>query len=414
MRRRTLGILLVGLSLLAACNEPPTAVGTAVVFDTTHVGQLSSDTLPLISATTKLDIPGYLFNAGVLFIGRTSQLHATTLLRFTTLPDTLGWVGTQDILGAKLLLRPHRYVVGDSVSNVLAFTVYELTRPWITADSAGNVVIEPRWYDLFSTGGVPSPQYFDQTPLAIFDGSQKIPLTDSLSDIEVPLTNDGLQRVARWLQMRTDSVQRTQIYGIGFVPGANSTVVREFETQTTGSPFGALVRLRIYYRRQDGSTDSVLVFSGNDATFVHATAPSNGTLPVQSVVRSEVAMTLDLSVLPTLNAILNAQLTVVTDTTERIASNSSIPSTLELAYIDSTTNRQIGFVGGQLAGSSRFVFPNVGPLVDYLRQRKQGRGTVLLRSRNFRLERVAIYGANAPDSLRPRLVITYIPRPTVP
>lgn len=405
---------IAALLLLGACNEPPTDVGNALVYDTTHARQLSSDNLQLIVATSAVSTPSYLFNAGVLFIGRTPNLHAATLLRFTTLPDTLGWVGGQDILGAKLLLRPHRYVIGDSVANVLAFTVHELVRPWITADTAGKVVIEPRWYDLFSTDGVPSPQYFDPTPLAVFNGTQKIPLADSLGDIEVPLTADGLQRVVRWLQKMPDSAQRVTIYGIGFAPSATSTVVREFETQTVGSPFGALVRLRIYYRRRDGATDSVLVFSGNDATFVHATAPANGTLPVQSVVRSDVAMTLDVSSLPPLDAVLNAQLAIATDTTQRLAGNGGIPTTLELAYIDSTTNRQFGFVGGQVAGSSRFVFPNIGPLVDYLRQRKQGRGTVLFRSRNFRLERLVLYGADAPDSLRPRLVITYIPRPNAP
>ncbi len=404
----------VCIVLLCACNEPPTEVGNVVIYDTARAHQISSATVPLIVATSPITTPSYLFNAGVLFIGRTPELHAATLLRFTTLPDTLGWVQPADVIGARLLIRPHRYVVGDSSANVLAFTVHELRQAWISADSSGAVIIEPRWHNLFSTDGVPSPQYFDPTPLAIFDGSQKIPLTDSLADVEIPLTPEGVQRVVTWLQKMPDSTQRATIYGIGFVPSSVSTVVREFETQATGNPLGALVRLRIYYRRQDGATDSVLVFSGNDATFVHATMPSDGVLPVQSVVRSEVAMTLDLSALPPLDAVLNAQLTMTTDTTQRIAGNSGIPTTLELGYTDSSASTSLGFVGGQIAGSPRFVFSNIAALVDYLRQRKQGRGTVVFRSRNFRLERLALYGTDAADSLRPRLIITYIPRPGTP
>jgi hypothetical protein len=407
-------LLAVACAFLFACNEPPTDVGNAVIYDTTKAQQLSSVTVPLVVGTTPLTTPSYLFNAGILFVGRTPELHAATLLRFTTLPDTLGWIQLSDLVGARLLIRPHRYVVGDSISNVLAFTVHELRQQWISADSSGNVVIEPRWDNLFSTDGVPNPQYFDPTPMAVFDGSQKIPLADSLGDVEIPLTSDGLQRLARWLQAMPDSTARTSIYGIGIVPTSSSTVVREFETQATGSPFGALVRLRIYYRRRDGATDSVLVFSGNDATFVHATSPQNGLLPVQSVVRSEVAITFDLSALPPLDAVLNAQLTITTDTTQRIAGNSGIPTTLELGYTDTARARSFGFVGGQLPGTPRFVFPNVAPLVDYLRQRQQGKGTAIFRSRNFRLERLVLYGNDAADSLRPRLVITYIPRPTAP
>lgn len=414
MNAKLLVILSVLGVALGACNEPPTEVGSSVIFDTTRARSLSSVELPLIIATRSMPTPSYLFNAGLLFIGQTPDLHAATLLRWTTLPDTLGWIRPDDIIQASLLIRPRRYVVGDSATNILAFTVHELQRAWISADTAGGIVIEPRWYDLFSSDGVPSPQYFDPTPLAIFDGSQWIPLSDSLADVEVPLTSDGRTRLAVWLQKMADTNQRHTIYGIGFVPSPNSTVIREFETQAPGNLLSTLIRLRVVYRRQDGTADSLLIVSGNDATFVHARQPSGGLLPVQSVVRSEVAMTLDVSALPPLDAVLNAQLTVWTDTTQRIAGNVGIPTTMELAYRDSATNYALGFVGGQQAGSARFIFPNVGPLVDYLRQRKQGKGTVLFRSRNFRLERLALYGVDAPDSLRPRLVITYIPRPTLP
>lgn len=411
MMKTWLGGCIILVAFWAACNEPPTEVGSSLIEDTTRVQQVLSATAPLITATSAVYTPSYLFNAGVLFIGRTAHLHAATLLRFTTLPDTLGWITPADIISAKLLLHPHRYVIGDSASNVLAFTVHQVQRAWITSDSAGNVTIEPRWDNLFSTGGVPNPEYFEPTPLATFDGSQRIPLSDSLQDIEVPLTSDGLVRVASWLQKMADSAQRATIYGIGFVPLPSSTVIREFETQTPGSPFGALVRLRIVYRTRGGTVDSLLIFSGNDATFVHAQPPRAGLLSVQSVVRSDVAMSLDVATLPPLDAVLNAQLTVHTDTTERLAGNYGVPTTLELAYIDSTTNYQLAFVGGQKSGTARIVFADISRLVDYLRQRKQGRGTVLLRSRNFRLERLALFGIDAADSLRPRLVITYIPRP---
>lgn len=129
-------------------------------------------------------------------------------------------------------------------------------------------MIEPRWYDLFSSGGIPNPQYFSATPLAVFDGSQKIPLADSLGDVEIPLTQDGIARLAAWLQAMPDTTRRASIYGIGFVPMASSTVVREFETQPTGSAVGELVRLKFVYRRSNGTLDSALVLSGNDATFV--------------------------------------------------------------------------------------------------------------------------------------------------
>lgn len=406
--------ILTAVLLLGACNEPPTDVGTALIDDTTRAHQVTSTQLPMIVASSSITTPSYLFNAGILFIGRTPELHAATLLRFTTLPDTLGWITPGDIVTASLLIRPHRYLIGDSASNVLTFSVYELQRSWISTDSAGRVVIEPRWYDLFSSGGIPNPQYFAATSLAVFDGSTKVPLADSLGDVEIPLMQDGIARLAAWLQAMPDSTRRASIYGIGFVPMASSTVVREFETQSSGSALGHLVRLKFVYRRGNGRLDSVLVFSGNDATFVHAEPVREGLLAVQSVVRSDAALTLDLSMLPPLDAVLNAQLTLTTDTTQRLAGNYGIPTTVELAYIDSIANVSFGFVGSQVAGSGRFIVPNIAPLVDYLRQRKQGRGTVLLRSRNFRLERLAFWGANTPDSLRPRLTVTYLPRPGSP
>jgi len=400
--------------LFAACNEPPTEVGSALIDDTTHAQQITSSHVRLIVSTASISTPSYLFNAGVLFIGRTPELHAASFIRFTTLPDSLGWITPNDIVSASLLLRPHRYVIGDSVRNILAFSVHEFQRAWIRADSAGAVVIEPRWYDLFSSGGVPNPQYFSPAPLAVFDGSQTIPLADSVGDIELPLTPEGITRLAAWLQAMPDSTRRATIHGIAFVPLASSTVVREFETQATGNPFGELVRLKFLYRRQDGTLDSALIISGNDATMVHAESPRNGSLPLQSIVRSEVAITLDVSALPPLDAILNAQLAVTSDTTERLIGNVGVPTTIELAYLDSAANKSLGFVGGVLSGTSRFIFPNIAPLIEYLRQRKQGHGTVLLRSRSFRLERIAVWGADAPEELRPRLTITYLPRPGSP
>jgi hypothetical protein len=406
--------LLLGAEF-TACNDAPTEVGSAVIPDTVNARSVSSlDTTILLSSGTVVT-RGVVYNSGVLYIGASRTTRAATVIRMTTIPDYLASLTTQNIDSAYLLIRPTRFVYGDSSvqANKLQFGVYELNKAFITADTAGSIGVSVRWPDLFSSGLTPNPAYFAGDTIASYSGV--IPLADTLSDIKIPLNAIGRQMVASWFVKQADSAKRSTIYGLGFVPYAGSTVVRAFTTASVLSPTLPLIRLRVFYH-DSTKADSLTIQSGNDCSVVDSDTIAAPLSLLQSLVQSEQRLVYDVSSIPVTDAILKAQLTLTMDTTYTTLGNINTANKLSIIsrFDKDSANPVFGtsFTSGKTAGSDKVVFANVSQALDQARRSYGGKGGFSVVSNGNALERYAIYGLDAPRAMRPTLVITYAPRPT--
>ncbi|MFM8569341.1 MAG: hypothetical protein ACKOB6_07030 [Candidatus Kapaibacterium sp.] len=409
----TVLLLLYGAGF-TSCNDLPNDVGSAVIPDTVNARSISSlDTTILLSSSTVLT-RGVGFNAGVLYIGATPKVRAATVLRMTNIPIYLGTVALADIDSAFLVMRPLRFVYGDSSiqNNRLSFGVCELNKPIITADSSGSISASVRWPDLFTSGLTPNPAFLSSDTIASFSG--QIPLKDTLSDLRMPLNEAGRRMIASWFMKQADSSKRSSIYGIGFVPAASSTVIRGFSTASLVNPTSPLVKIKVYYRNSS-VRDSLELTSGNDCSVVDGDSVAAPLHLVQSIIQSEQRLSFDISSIPVTDAILKAQLTLTLDTTVTTFGNISTPNKLSIISrfgTDSTKpNLGAAYTSGKTAGSDKVIFSNVAQALDQARRSYGGKGSFSIVSNGTALERYAVYGLNASPALRPTLVITYAARP---
>jgi hypothetical protein len=253
--------------------------------------------------------------------------------------------------------------------------------------------------------------YFSPTPIASFTG--QIPLKDTLVDFSIPLNAEGKKLLAEWFLLNKDSASRTQIYGLGLLPNATSTVIRALSTHGTGDVTGPLLRVKVYYKNSIGVRDSLQLESGNDYSFVDAEKLDSLRLQSQPAVSYEGRIYFDVSGIPSLDAILNAKLTVTVDTTKYVLGNNGEPSRVLISYIDSSTNTAVGYTATRTAGSTQLVFPNVSQVLDYAKRYRNGKGYFGITSNAANLERIAVYGLSADSALRPKLTVTYISRPNL-
>ena len=165
--------------MIVGCNDRFSPVGSDFLSDTVGVFTVSTDSAALFTSTKSYHrkiSSNTLFNNGVVYIGKSGDLEAFTLLRMINIPDTLSQLNAADIVSATLKLEPIRYTFGDSAANMLQFSVVKVTKLWRPTATLDTI----------------TQDYFDSKQLASFSGT--IPLQDSVAAITMDFDKDILWR----------------------------------------------------------------------------------------------------------------------------------------------------------------------------------------------------------------------------
>ncbi len=390
------------LALLLGCNDRPTAIGTDLLPDTVHIGVMSSKDTTLFRSVETVQFPLALFNSGYLYVGASRSAIAWTLLRPTLFPQDVDSIAEDQILSAHLVLFPRRLALGDTVSNVLRFSLAEIQQLW----RPGTTIDTLRQF--LQSGN------FLGSVIAQFD--QPIPLQDSTEPIRIPIPKS---MIARWLAIAADTTMKdsARIFGVALIPDTTeSTVIRGFYTQSPGYTTLPLSYYEVVVQRAD-SLDTLRIENGYDLSVLFAReAPPAHRLFIQGGIAQRLYIAFDPSPLPPLSIVHKATLVLPYDSTLFERSNRSQLPTLT-AYIAADT--AIGAIGERFplsngefrSDSGVVVFPNIGAAFELWRSKRQSSAIVITMGDEFgRIDRLAFYSLTDPQR-QPYLELIYSAMP---
>ncbi|TAE30747.1 MAG: hypothetical protein EAZ92_04230 [Candidatus Kapaibacterium sp.] len=433
--------------ILSSCNDAPGPVGSELVpTDSISLRIVSNDSLPLISATSLGQVTPKMatelartsartpYFVGAAITPDAERFTATAFMRFQ-LPvrndsirqaDYAG-LTANDIIEARLFLRPAACLLGDTIGKIAPFNIYE---------------VRQRWYDdsIVVAQNVPEASSFAaQTPLAVYSqqfADSSFDAGDVLSRKRSFVLRDKAL-IARWIN--ADTTQwRSNIFGIALVPSNAATAMFRFDESAS-----IFVRFK---RPQDTLERSITILEDAQITVGRTTTPSNpaaNEIIVQGGTALRTALAFDTRLIPMLSTIHQAELILPIDTVRSLVGTCGLPSSVQLSFSDPARPTSIdttvritatGFLN-TTTGTARYIFssgtnttPNMLGIIQQL-TKVGGRANVLLHltpqffdgaNRVFirsdeeqmfnRLVFRRLRGSTDP-AFRPRLSITYSVRP---
>lgn len=457
IRLYLLGVLCV---YLVSCNDPPGPVGSGTLpNENINLVTVNSDTVSLITntlvgqitpkLTQDIATPGgsspAFIGAAVLNDMRSEKVTATTFLSFNpqSLSDSArqalyGDLRPSDIISAVLLLNPSRYVLGDSIGQLSPFRIHSLSRPWYTDNLRNTIFLE----DPALIG--PQVGIYQNT----IGNTGRIDASQNLSNkLPIPITDKQL--MIRWLQ--ANEVTWQNVDGLAIIP--NASLARTMYAHT------GLARVVVTIKRPTDSVESTVIFNQfAHASIVRTALPNNpeNLMVVQGGAALRTQLSFDLSSLPSFAAIHRAELILPIDTIRSTISNQGYPSAMQLYFTQTASfpsasrpfeSRRnvinppsaVGFFDNT-TGTARYIFsgqlttavPNLNTVIEYI-VKEGGKKQMILQLRPETIinsngqtiisrsdeeqttSRIVFYGLQEQNPInRPRLVITYSRRYTVP
>ncbi len=339
------------------------------------------------SVTDSLKITSSQVNLGIatgsstaLSLGSVPWTEADLLLRFYNVDSVYN---AQSILSAKVVLTRTSYVLqpaGYDVHN-LQFVGYAMDTVW-----------NPTTFTWDSVN-------------AIGHGTQNVVLSQMITDTTVVIQVDT-DFARRWALAAVDSTVKNN----GFIiePQNFAGVLSVYSTVSTSSrPTCTIVYVK------NGQTDTLTTSSSYSTSVAQTTipnvAPPGAYRFVQSGTGLRESLKFDLSRIPNYSIVNFAQLTVYADTVDTLYSGNSADSLAAYYVIDPSTyqiNLNNPIVSTQVG--NKYTFNVSVPVQQMLNKGNYG----FLITRFSELNNVDtrfIYDENAPDSLKPKLTITYTP-----
>ncbi len=447
--------LLSLLPLLSACNDQPTAIGTDFVVDTADTYVLSSVEVPILTGYENATIQNFnvgrpLFNAGPLYVGRSDEIEAFSILGFATLDniDTLliryDTVTTDNVTRIEAELKEYSidevrlkiyagdYLIGDTNNLQLAFDIREFQVPetleMAHQDTVRNLTLE-RIDALVDDGTV---QFVEP---AIHNFNESIDFNDdSLSVVDLRIEAEELLR--RWFERRLSFLQRsfedkeatallTEYYGLALQPAAGGTAIRQFLTPTSDRlddiPFSTLEI--VISLPEEGRSETLVIEAGNDGSYVRAPAHEVGeTIVLQGGAATRARITTDVSAIPKLSSIAKAELIMTIDRSRSLLGKGR-ENEINLVAMRLVEEPSFEFssVFGDITlpenGSDQYVFDALARIVQTWVNGEPGDNFGLLMHIDLtqevnELSRLVFYGPEAQDQAkRPFLRIFYHTRP---
>ncbi|ROL58365.1 hypothetical protein D9V84_01125 [Bacteroidetes/Chlorobi group bacterium Naka2016] len=395
-------LLIIIEALLSSCNELPTEITYSLLYDTTTVLPISSDSVNFFVQGKTKYVFAKIFNVGAIFVGGWNGFRSASLLRFkeSNLPDTLLWLTEDRIDSVRLVLPFQNYVFGDSLNSILSFKVFLINQYWTN---------QVTWDSVFDNW-TPKP-LINPTPIGSFSG--KVNLNDSIAELSISLQKSF---ILDWLKKNKDSIP---IWGILIAPDQSCNVIHRISAQFVTEEKVSHPKIVVHYKYLD-STDRVwYIHSAIDASVVDV--PKVDTLnflTIQSGFSYRVAIEFDLSKIPKFSAIHYAQLEMFIDPENTIYGNSGLDTIFTGGYFGTNPLDSVPMISflGRREGTKVTFYKVSSPLELWLKE--NGKGEIVLYSYYWNesrtLNRISFYGLNATDPRkRPRLKIIYSSRKTI-
>ncbi|MCL4510851.1 MAG: hypothetical protein M1470_07265 [Bacteroidetes bacterium] len=379
---RRLLIVVVGSLAMIGCTNKINQTGSWLIASDSSMVPRTID-----SVTDSLKITSSQVNLGIatgsstsLSLGSVPWTEADLLLRFYNVDSVYN---AQSILSAKVVLTRTSYVLqpaGYDVHN-LQFVGYAMDTVWSP--------ITFTWDSVNTIG----------------HGTQNVVLSQMITDTTVVIQVDtGFVR--KWALAAVDSTVKNN----GFIvkPLNLSGILSVYSTVSTISrPTCTIVYVK------NGQTDTLTTSSSYSTSVAQTTipnvAPPGAYRFVQSGTGLRESLKFDLSRIPNYSIVNFAQLTVYADTVDTLYSGNSADSLAAYYVIDPSTyqiNLNNPFVSTQVG--NKYTFNVSVPVQQMLNKGNYG----FLITRFSELNNVDtrfIYDESAPDSLKPKLTITYTP-----
>lgn len=390
-------VLSAVLLLLTACqNDPdPTGIGLVPGGDVVSAQRFDSQT---DSSELRADV--YVFrnsHAGstVLSVGDADDVRAASLLRwlYFNIDSSLAYGGR--IVSATLRLHSLPYHVGD-VSAPFSMELREITGFWnaftITADSLRDG--RP------ATAGV----------VGSYQGT--FGETDSI-DIAIDTA-----LVRKWMRNSIE-VNYTANLGVMLQPPAGwSGSIRAFASLDRSNEFPPA--LTVIVEGANGR-DTLTAESADNTTLIDGPMRSDaGRIVLQSGISVRGKLYFDLDAIPAASIVNHATLYLSWDETLSTDNYRGADSVLVYESVDSVANtlNSTGVITRTDADMPGVLIAEGTPLtraVQHWVNRKGNYGFVLVPMYEIPdIDRLALYGADAPPEKRPRLVVTYTTKPDLP
>ncbi len=400
------------------CNEAPTTVGYSVVYDTVVVLPITSDSARLITGTDTYVKHFAEFNIGRYFIGRAFDLESFALMRFRQTKYTFGaaedsinvFTNKDQFVSAKLVIYPDRYIMGDSLSNILQFDIYR-TDPYYTNESTCDSFRINNHIDY-------------NTKYGEFSGNIPLVTADTLDSLVIDLDISSMKDLLwEWMQaqqlMQVNPDTLIPDPGIALVSSENSTVLRSFRGQLTGSG-GVHPYLLIGFMNSENQLDTFSFGSNLDGSIICHGESEPGYMTIQGGIQLRGELSFNIDTIPHMAAINKAQLELHVNPALSYRGNMDYDSVL---YGVTFSGGRSGAITSQnyaawITGTDMFSFNTIlGPFEYWLRGDGKGTITFAPDPGNYvasiqRLDRLVFYGTDAENpAKRPKLRLIYSTRP---
>lgn len=391
MLKTKIFILLTGALLFTGCSDAPSPIGVDQLGnDLLKVRVLDSqtDTLPQTSASFRKISP--LGASAFVLLGNALGVKSDMLLQFNLNFDetTVNALKNDGItLSSARIVLKKVYAIGDSTQSfpVAMVNGYRITSSWdplkVKADSLPSFDLSA---DILSAKPAPDSLYY-------FNVRNDIALQWMKNSYDtLNFKNDGIL-------LRAESATP---YLIGF---------QGFSATGENAP-----KIELTFKYTATNKDTTISFRTlSDAHVVHGGKPALQTdeIMVQSGTAIESRIYFDLAKLPKNVFINNAELILTADTTKQKIGNSALNGLL-VSIFDDLTNDST-FTKNSLYNTNLYLSKGKysGNLTTVMRQvylSNKNLGFLITTSNAIEgLETIFLKGSNAPEALRPKLIITY-------
>ena len=353
------------LLFLNSCNNAPTEIGTEFLQDTIAISNISNTDSVIV------DVKSYYYNSiqerntGALLVGNTNDFKAVGMIRFN-IPIGKTDIKEEDITECTIHFSFNNYKLGN---NTFAFDVREVHSEWDIETSVDDVL---------------DGSLFENNSIANWSGD--IQPDDSTFNIPLPFS---AKLVVEWFNKINDgyNIQDT-IWGIAIVPNEACNVLASFKALSNETAATKGTYISIKYKTNDtaDSIDSLIIYTAEEVSFIKDKNENIDTnkINLQGGVRIHTKFSFDLTEIPTLAAINNAELILRLDD-----NNSEIvpPDTLFLNYFDDRHERigisMIRIVGLYDKENKCYTFKNeLSNAFNYFIRKNKGLGDLVLTYRN--------------------------------
>ncbi len=376
---------LMALELVGCSNKVNQTGAWLVAYDSTLVPQYLDSIRDSVKTTSsEVNVGLATGSSAILSLGMVPWTEADLLMHFSTFGSAYG---AQSILSATVIMTRGPYTIdptGNSGNN-LTFNGFSMDSTWNYATVTWDSVA------------------------AIGYGGANIVSSQSITDSTVEIGLDT-SIVRLW----TDATQDTLIKNNGFIikptnVGGVLSVYSQFTVTTTAAPICRVVYIL------NGTVDTLdvaLDYSTSVAkTTLATTAPAGPYRIIQAGTGLRENLTFDLSKIPNYSIVNSALLTLQADTTaETPYSYSGIADTLVAYYLSDPTTNLVSTTGSAVAlvSNGKYTF-DVSTIVQHMLNSKNYGFLIAEYNETQNIDSRFLYDGSAPDSLKPRLVITYTP-----